>query len=156
VGRWNTRRVAARLEPGETLYASVRAVTSRRAVGGGWLRLVQGWYFFLPGGVIFLVGRLAYHPAGYTISSFGLLGAAIVLFLLAFRHTRILAFTDRNVVVMNAPMTFFPTRVVARLPTALPIAVQHGFGWETIELRGKRFTVDRQGCQILRGASLFG
>lgn len=150
VGRWNTRSVIARLEPGEALYASVRAVTSRRRIGGEWLSLIGGWYFFLGPGILLLIATLAYHPEGFSDSSFGLLGVGIVLLLLAVPRTRILAFTDRNVVVMAAPTTFFPTKVVERLAATQPIPVDRVRGWETIELRGQRFTVHRQGIGVLR------
>jgi hypothetical protein len=141
--------VRSRLEPGETLYVSVRAVSGRRRVTGGWLQLVMGWPLFVAAGVLWLLLGLLDHPYGYPfLLVFGFFALALLCFPFAFRHTRILAFTNPNVVVIDAPTVFFPTRVVNRLSVTRPVSVARGFGWETFEVQGQLSTVDRQSACV--------
>jgi hypothetical protein len=155
MGHWMAGRVRSKLESGETLYVSVRAISSRRKVTGGWLHLVTGWPLFVAAGILWLLLGLLNHPYGYPfLLVLGFFALALVCFPVAFRHTRILAFTNRNVVVIDAPTVFFPTRVVKRLSATPPVSVARGIGWETFEIEGQRFTVDRQTRGILRRTSL--
>jgi ABC-type anion transport system duplicated permease subunit len=140
---FRTKRVMALLDPGEALYSDEYAFR-------GSVFLAQGASSLMGLGI----GNLIWAATGHdsmqsTLIGLALVGIASFLLVISFRHTRVIAFTDRNVVIMDAPLSF-PRRVIQRLPIAVPSLIRRGVFWDTVELHGSRYKLGWQSRPLLR------